>query len=245
MAYDKLYDSGKMPRTEQVINELAEAIGEQWRIKIISHKPTWWGRSAADDENYEIIMRKIPSGMEVFWKEKGNPQYDFQKVVNEGRGAFDMKSALLSGPRAHIGKNGRYAIVPFTQNKSGSKVSPRNNDIAGNITKVGEYKSGGVTRNRYAPYTKNKGDTGKGGVYRTTQKTKNGGRQYGYVKFIMVSEKSQGWIYPAIPAGHYDEKMQMLADAQLQKLIKPGQPLHQAIESDLAEHFDEMFKNWK
>lgn len=242
MAYDKLYDSGKMPRTEQVINELAEAIGEQWRIKIINHKPTWWGRSAADDENYEIILRKIPGGMEVFWKEKGNPQYDFQKVVNEGRAAFPIKDALLSGPRARIGKNGRYAIVPFTRNQDGTKVNPRNNDIAGSISKVSEYKdSNGVTRNKYS-YNRSGRDTGKGNVYRTTQKVKNGGRQYGYIKFVMVSEKSQGWMYPTIPAGHYDEKMQMLADSQIQKLIKPGQPLHQAIESDLAEHFDERIK---
>ena len=234
MSYDKLYNTGKMPRTEAVINELAEKIGERWRISIANHSPTWWGRSAVDDENYEIIFNKIPGGIEVFWKDKGKAKYDFQKVVNDGRSQFSIKDALLNGPRARVGLNGRYAIVPFTKNEDGTKVSAKNNDIAGTIQKVGEYKQGQVTRNSYS-YNK----TGKGNVYKTAQNTKTG-KQYSYIKFLMVSEKSSGWMYPEIRAGHYDEKMQALANDQIEKLSRPGKALAIAIENDLAEYFDNL-----
>jgi hypothetical protein len=54
---------------------------------------------------------------------------------------------------------------------------------------------------------------------------KGGGMQHSYMKFVVVSQNSDGWIYPAIPANPIPEKLQsqtdkMLKSSEFKKMVK-------------------------
>lgn len=230
-----------MPSLQGFIDMLTEKVKTQWeRYIAASDVPGWWKRSVLIDGG-GLLIRKTSEGSEVYYSNSG--KYDYMDVIERGRGAYDMKPALLSGSRAMMGANGRYVIVPLTRNKGGKKVSAKNNEINSTISKIGSktvMNANGqpIIKNVYK-YMKRKGDTGAGNVFRSEQKQKGGSVHKSYTKFVVVSEKSSGWIYPAIKAGHYTEQIQKDIDRAMK-----SKALKNAVLADIALLKDGIIKKY-
>lgn len=192
---------GLFPRTKRILQDLSKWIKAEWESRLSKASPSWWGRMALSKRaggGGGILMRRIAGGFEVFYANKG--KYDYMGILDRGRGPYDMKPALINGPRSRAGKNGRYTIIGFSKNEDGSTVGVNNNSINSVITKIGSYRDEeGKNRNAYS-YNKEEGMTGKGNVFLSQQVNKDGSVSRSGVKFITVSARSKGFIYPAIPA---------------------------------------------
>ena len=218
--YSNLYDKGLLPRTKNYIEALAKSVSQVWQTLVINHDPKWWGRQAF--QSNQIVVKNVSGGVEIFW----NPMKDgknWMSIIEKGRPPYSIKNALLNGSRVRQGSNGRYTIVPFKASKE--ERGKKDSNVAGEIKKVGEYNDKGTIRNKYQ-YQKL---GGKSNIYRNVQEQKNG-LHYSYMKFICVSDKSIGWIYPEIPAGNYFEKLQDRVDKQLQ-----SKKFKEAIAADIAD----------
>jgi hypothetical protein len=138
--------------------------------------------------------------------------------LENGCGPFDMKPALLNGPKARISKSGnRYNIIPFRHGVS-TKHAPDSNfktmpqDIykqaralkatvrQGNAMKYGGKLTG--TEGKYAPgHNPSSGYQHKAGRYEgmiRIEKTYAKATQNKYMTFRIVSDKSDpgSWIHP-------------------------------------------------
>jgi len=220
MNISKLYQQGKLPRTRAVIEQIASLAEKQWETMTYEAVPNWWGRQALSKGpggGGGILTKNIPGGKEVYYANKG--KYNYMEILDKGRSRFDMKPGLLGSSRARKSEDGTiYLIIAFTRNKEGTKVSPKNNTIVGQIKKVGSYlgknaKGQDVRRNKYKPLeAKNQSDKQKAGkvengAYEVQQKVKGGGIQRSYMKFVCVSSNSTGWFYPEIKPHRFVEKL--------------------------------------
>jgi len=137
--------------------------------------------------------------------------------LENGCAPFDMKPALLNGPKARIGKNGRYNIIPFRQG-TGNGSSPNSNFPAmpkdvykqaralkasvkqGNAIKWGGKLTG--TETQHAPgKNPTSGYQHKNGRFEgmvRIEKTYAKATQNKYMTFRIVSDKSApgSWIHP-------------------------------------------------
>lgn len=137
--------------------------------------------------------------------------------LENGCAPFDMKPALLNGPKARIGKNGRYNIIPFRQG-TGSGSSLNSNFPAmpkdiykqaralkasvkqGNATKWGGRLTG--TETQHAPgKNPTSGYQHKNGRFEgmvRIEKTYAKATQSKYMTFRIVSDKSApgSWMHP-------------------------------------------------
>ncbi|AGS80764.1 hypothetical protein LEP1GSC050_0105 [Leptospira phage vB_LbrZ_5399-LE1] len=205
MAYEALYSKGKFPRTKYVLSQIAKEAHTLWSKRVLEAWPSYFGKMAMSNRSGGgggLKIVPVPGGFKIVHPNKG--RYNYMSVLEKGRSRYDMKEALLSGPRARTGKNGRYTIIPLTKNSDKSPISPVNNDINAVITKVGSFKDINprgeiVTRNRYS-YRIDPGMTGKGNVFASEQVYRNGQVKRTFLKFLTVSEKSKGMFYPRIPA---------------------------------------------
>ncbi|MDI7224606.1 hypothetical protein [Leptospira santarosai] len=204
-SYESLYEKGKFPRTKHLLNRIAIAAKNSWSHNVLSAKPAWWGRMAMSNRaggGGGILIKKIPGGFQVFHPNRG--KYNYMRVIENGRGRYDMRPALLGGSRARMGPHGPYVIVPITKNENGTPVSPQHNEINSVLIKTGTFKEPNahgkvVTRNRYK-YRQDPGMTGQGNVFAREQIYKNGTVQRSFVKFVVVNRFSRDFFQPAIPA---------------------------------------------
>lgn len=179
-------------------------------------------------------IRKIPGGVEVFYLNKGS--YDYFEVIQKGRARYSIKQALLRSPRAKQGPNGKYIVVPITRNEGGSKVSPKNNPINAILRSTGqESDDSGQPRKKY----KHVGSMGGGGnVYGMQQgPVKGGGMQYSYMKFVLVSQKTEGFWYPAIKGEPIEEKVQKQVNQALE-----SESLKKAVRLDIESFINQVTK---
>lgn len=226
MKLGKLLNQGKLPRTQSVIDKIADSAQSQWESMIAEANPLWWGNMALSKGpggGGGLLQKKIPGGKMIYYANKG--KYNYLETLEKGRSRFDMKPGLLGSSRARQGENGTYLIIAFTRNEGGSKVSPKNNTINGTIRKIGSYigknaKGQDVRRNKYK-YSRNENQDKQYGAYESQQKVKGGGIQRSYMKFVCLSENSSGWFYPQIMAHRFKDKLQKDVDkAMKSKVIK-------------------------
>ncbi|PJZ89551.1 hypothetical protein [Leptospira levettii] len=208
--FDQVYDqSGNFNNLKKIIAQLSDWAKTEWENELKSAKPSWWGRMALSSRaggGGGIQKKKIPGGFEIFYPNKG--KYNYAKILEEGRGAYNMVPALINGPRSRAGKNGRYTIIGFLKNEDKTDVSPFNNDINSIISKTGTYKDREQkVRNIYF-YRQDPGMTGRGNAFLSEQPNKDGTVHRHGVKFVAVSGKSSGWIYPSIKAHNIKDKIQ-------------------------------------
>jgi hypothetical protein len=228
-------------RTKLALINIANWVISEWEKRLMSDvSPRWWGRMAVS--NGHISYVRTPYGIRVFYVSKS--QYDYMDVVENGRSAYDIKKAFSKSDRVRRKKNGGwYIVIPMTTNKeddgSVSKVNAKNNDINATMKKIGEYKdNSGQLRGRYE-YTQGKGTTGKGNAFRFPQQTKRG-ITYSYAKFITASDRSSGWIYPAIQPNRIAEKLEKDAG----KLMGSAK-FRQAVERDTEQYIQTELKKLK
>lgn len=222
--FGKLWERGFFPRTQKILKEIAVTAKEGWTQATLAFSPNWWGRMAISKQSGGgggFIVRKAIGGYEIHYANKG--KYNYLAVVERGRDEYDMKPKLLASPRARMGKNGRYVIVPLSKNEDGSRVSPKNNEINSLMTKIGTKKEPNadgkiVTRNKYQ-YSREEGMTGQKNSFETRQTHKDGSIQRSYHKFVMVSEKSERWIHPAIQGAKNQEKIQAVVDKAIKSKV--------------------------
>lgn len=203
MNFESLFNQGKFPKTKSYLFELSNAAKKSWELNILSAKPSFWGKMALSNKSGGgggLLIIPIAGGFRVYHPNKG--KYNYLKVLEKGRARYDMKEAILSGPRAKIGENGRYSIIPFTKNENGTLFSPITNEINSVIIKTGSYKSENpsgkmVSRNTYE-YRQDPSMTGKGNVFASDQIYRNGVIHRSFVKFVTISEKSRPMYYPRI-----------------------------------------------
>ncbi|TGM87962.1 hypothetical protein [Leptospira licerasiae] len=233
MNYESLYEQGKFPRVRSVLKQIADLAQKGWTENALAARPAWWGRQAISKSTGGgggILLRKIPGGFQVYHPNKG--KYNYMKVIEKGRARYNMKEALLNGPRARVGKRGPYVVIPLNKNENGSAVGPMKNEINSVIIKTGSYKEENtkgqlVSRNRYK-YRKDPGMTGKGNVFALEQRYKNGKVQRNFMKFVTVTERSRGFYYPQIPA----QRIQEGVKKDVEKALR-SKTLKQAVASDM------------
>ena len=228
-------------RTKLALINIAEWLVTQWQKRLVNDvSPRWWGRMAVT--NGQINYVRTPYGIRVFYVSKG--EYDYMDVVENGRSAYDIKKAFSRSDRKRRKKNGGwYIIIPFKTEKnedgSVSVINAKNNDINSTMKKIGEYKdNSGAIRGKYS-YSGGKGTTGTGSVYRFPQQTKKGVR-YSYGKFVTASDRSSGWIYPAIKPHRIAEKL----GKEAEKLMQSSK-FRQAVERDTEQYIQESLRGLK
>ncbi|TGJ99850.1 hypothetical protein EHO57_13905 [Leptospira langatensis] len=245
MNYEGLYEKGKFPRTKRVLSYIANAAKEAWSSNVLAAKPAWWGRMAMSSRSGGgggIKIIPIPGGFRIYHPNTG--KYPYMKVLEKGRARYDIKAALLAGPRARMGEHGRYTIIPLSKNDNGSEVSPSNNQINSVMTKVRSYKEPNadgkiVSRNQYS-YRTDPGMTGKGNVFATEQVYKNGHVQRSFMKFVTISERTRGWYYPAIPA----QKILVGVKKDVEKALR-SDSVKKAVAGDMKDLIRELIRQKK
>ncbi|KAA0888762.1 hypothetical protein [Oryzomonas rubra] len=161
--------------------------------------------------------------------------------LENGCGPWDMKPMLLNGPKARVGKNGRYNIIPF-RHGTGSSSAPNNNfktmpkDIyqkarqmkatvqQGNRLKYGGRLTG--TETKYAPgKNPTSGYQHKAGRFEgmvRVEKTYAKAKQSTYLTFRVVSEKSDpgSWIHPGYQAHHIAKGVENFCRSAVEQMIQ-------------------------
>lgn len=137
--------------------------------------------------------------------------------IEKGCPPFDMKPALLGGPKARIGKNGRYNIIPFRHGSS-DKYAPDSNfkpmpkdiysqarQLKATVKQQNAMKWGGKLTGTEAKYKPGSNPTTgyqhKAGKYEgmvRVEKTYAKATQSKYLTFRVVSDKSDpnSWYHP-------------------------------------------------
>jgi hypothetical protein len=160
--------------------------------------------------------------------------------LENGTGPWDMKPMLLGGPKARMGKNGKYNIIPFRHGTS-SGYSPNNNfptmpkDVykqarelkasvkSGNGIKWGGRLTG--TEGKYAPgHNPTSGYQHKNGKYEgmvRVEKTYAKATQSKYLTFRIVSEHSApgSWIHPGYKAHHIASSVEAFCRPAVESMI--------------------------
>ncbi len=221
---EQLFNKGYLPRTKQFLQQLAILTKKEYESRILETKPEWWGRMALSNSaggGGGIGIKQIPGGYIVYYLNQG--KYNYLSVIEKGRAPYSIKNALLRSPRVRYGEKGKYIIVPFLKSY-GRKVNAQNFDINSILRFAGNLKDQrNITRKKY---TLIEIKTGSGNVFGIEQgPIKTGRMQYSYVKYMTVSEESNGWIYPKIksqPIGPILQKKvnNILNSNQFQDLIK-------------------------
>jgi hypothetical protein len=221
----KAWEAGEFARSKRFVERLAASVKTKWEEMVFEKAPAWWGRMALSSGaggGGGILVKPIPGGLKVYYANKGS--YNYMEVIVNGRQSYSIKDALLRSSRAKYSKQiGRYIVVPMTRNDDGSKISPKNNDIGAIMRHTGQTTdAGGQPRKGYRVLSAN----GQGEAVGMQQgPIKGGGMQHSYMKFVVVSQNSDGWIYPAIPANPIPEKLQsqtdkMLKSSEFKKMVK-------------------------
>ena len=143
------------------------------------------------------------------------------RKVEEGSGPYDMKPGLLAGPKARVGKNGRWTIVPIRHDKPG--VGKRAVSTA-----VYDLVKGGGGR---MPVTGPQGSRVRNRVTQLLSKSKRyeglterpvAGRGTVLETYRTVSEKSHdlSWMHPGFSALMLAEEVSRMMMRDLSHLIR-------------------------
>ena len=166
----------------------------------------------------------------------------FARQIENGCGPFDMKPALLGGPKAKISKKGnRYNIIPFRHGTSSdfapnSNFKPMPKDIyqqarelkasvkAGSKMKWGGRLTG--TEGKYGPgENPSTGYQHKNGKYEgmvRVEKTYRAATQSKYLTFRVVSDLSDplSWFHPGYQAHHIAKSVSDYCRPGIETLLK-------------------------
>lgn len=140
--------------------------------------------------------------------------------LEHGSGPWDMKPMLLNGPKARVGKNGKYNIIPFRHGTS-AEHAPNNNfktmpkdvyqkakQLKASIKQGNAMKWGGRLPAQGLPgQNKTSGYQHKNQIHEgmvRIEKTYRAATQSKYMTFRVVSSKSDpgSWIHPGYKAHH-------------------------------------------
>jgi hypothetical protein len=172
-------------------NGIVARTAEYWSLSLQDASP-WGARAAA---TLGVDRMEGEDGEASVSHDPEHPEAMFYRMVEDGVRSWSIKDALLRGKRAKKSKSGeRYATVPFrwrtpgklrpTRSFAGVMTSDaRQLAMAGKIVGPEHGHLAGLKRYGEAPHAR-------------------------YMTFRSVSERSEGWQYPAIPATPVYERVE-------------------------------------
>jgi hypothetical protein len=216
----------------EILNIWKQAANFSANVPVKSGGTGWFGKQYVNQGNIEIAQ-KSPFKFNLYYEQYNAKHIDFQKIVEEGRGAFDIaKNLLATSKKVRISpvrktKGGKYIsggvkriVVPLGNEGYYNKLNewvPEaipsfDMSIKDTYEEPAQQGGGNVSRNEYnyVPIQ----DTVKNNTARFTQITKNGS-QTTSKNLVMVTEKSNWNPYPAIQGTKFSKKMQRVADAKV------------------------------
>jgi hypothetical protein len=166
--------------------------------------------------------------------------------LETGTGPWDMKPMLLGGPKARMGKHGRYNIIPF-RHGTGAQYAPNNNfktmptDIyaAARALKASVKKANGIawggrlsgTEAKHAPgQNPTTGYQHKNGKYEgmvRVEKTYKAATQSTFMTFRIVSDNSapDSWIHPGYQPHYIAKSVALFCRPAIEAMIKEAATL--------------------
>lgn len=203
------------PATQAALMKWGLLAREKWIGLVKSqyrsrNQPYWWieGYLGPNDSNIQAVRGQGLS-IEVL-QDDSSLKYRFGQVIEEGRGAYDMKQMLLTSSKVRFGPRGRYLVIPM---KPGGKIPDNKVDVK--LEKIGERREpGGTLRNMYARTERKPGHSAdffsgrkKRSVAEFHQKQKNGIHRSQMV-FVIMHERSSGWIHRPIGGFAYSKAVE-------------------------------------
>ncbi|MCB1177520.1 MAG: hypothetical protein KDK36_08085 [Leptospiraceae bacterium] len=231
---------GKFPNTINVMQQVSIEILNIWKqaanfsanVPVKQGGTGWFGKQYIYQGNIEIAQ-KSPFRFEIFYKQYNSKHIDFQKIVEEGRDAFDIAKNLLAKSRkVRISTKNKikYLIVPLPNSGDYEQTPTFDMTIIDTFQEPANQGGGNITRNEYDyDYKKIDETTKRNNAARFTQLTKNGS-QTTSKNLVAISENSNWNPYPAIKGTKFSVKMQRVADA---KINAARNRIIQALDSDL------------
>lgn len=213
------FKQGKFVRTENRLQQIAGNVQARFQGEIEDSWPSWWGRmalSTGQGGGGGILIRRVAGGYRVYYPNLG--RYNYLSVIEQGRGAYSIKDALMRSPRTRKGQTGRYIVIPMPAKADNESPVLKRKGLS--------LDAEGKTRISYKGM-----QPGSSGTVRMAQNVKGGKVQTASMKFVVVSERSKGWIYPAIKANPISQKLQSEVDTMLPNDSR----LKKAIEQDVSE----------
>lgn len=200
-----LFEYSKETFPEEIA-ALSNSFGsEAYRLWSLSLKDaSLWGERAASTVNFEPA---VPGSVVKVYADESHKNFLFMNMMEDGIKTWSIKNALLASKRAKTGAGGvKYMNIPF-QFRTPGKKDKAGSGFAGVMTGdvqelIRQGKSVGPEHGHMAGLKK---FGGKG--------------QEQFLTFRTVSEKSQGWQYPAIPPTPVFEKVQKMVDGMIADMM--------------------------
>ncbi|EKR90570.1 hypothetical protein [Leptospira santarosai] len=211
----KLKSNPKMfPRFYTVLGSVAIEIRDKWEflagkragVSIKDGGLGWWGQQYL--ANGQIQIKKAGLGYRIFY-DSNNSTYNFEKIAERGRRAFDIASYLLSNSKkVRINARGKKFIIIPMKGKEEQSASAVMKILS--TAKVSSPMGGKVKRNTYS-VEKIEGKSHSNTV-KFQQFHERGGSSSSVSKMVVLTEDSNWGPYPEIKGQKFVPKMQEEAD---------------------------------
>jgi len=216
----------RLPGVNAAIKKAANLTKREW-AKDIKHANSKQGWKNAYRRGLKIT-REGP--MEATISVMGSSANKFANFVESGVKRWDIKWALLNGPKARRDSKGRpYNIVFFRKGTPGSTKAPMPEEVYSQVKNIDK----GDVKRRYRvigvkPTSPEKVYTGgvarlqgRDDQYSGLMKT-GSERHTAYGTFRIVTINSKGWIYPGVPAAPVFQKMSQRIQPEIKKILQEG-----------------------
>lgn len=235
---------------QDAVQQAAEFVQATWQQAVMGAQPLPGMKPITQN----IGLRRLYADNIVTTRQLVNGSSLSQSIVaikkiaeqlEHGTGPWDMKPMLLNGPKARVGKNGKYNIIPFRHGisdkhapDSNFKTMPKNvyqqaRQLKASVKQNNAMKWGGRLPAQGTPGHnptsgyKHKNDKYEGMV--RIEKTYRAATQSQYMTFRVVSERSApgSWIHPGYQAHNVAKAVSDFCKPAVEQMIG------QAAEADL------------
>lgn len=228
-----------LPHIEAALQQAADFVQATWQQAVMGSQPL----PGMQPIKLDIKLRQIYADNIVTGKQIRGGESLRQSVIaikkiaeqlENGTGPWDMKPMLLNGPKARMGKNGKYNIIPFRHSVPSSSASSsmpqqvykQARELKATIRQGNAMKWGGRLPAQGAPgANRTTGHPHKHDKYEgmaRIEKTYAKATQSQYMTFRVVSEHSApgSWIHPGYPAHHIARSVSAFCKPAVEKMLK-------------------------
>lgn len=228
-----------LPHIEAALQQAAEFVQATWQ-QAVTGSQTLPGMQPIklDVKLKQIYADSIVTGRQIVGGNAIRQSVIAIKKIAEqlenGTGPWDMKPMLLNGPKARVGKHGKYNIIPFRHSVPGGSASSsmpqqvykQARELKATIKQGNSLKWGGRLPAQGAPGTnrttgyqhKNNKHEGMVRIEHTYAKA----TQSKYMTFRVVSERSDpgSWIHPGYEAHHIAAAVSNFCKPAVEKMLQ-------------------------
>lgn len=234
--------SNDIPNITAAVQEAAEFVQATWQQVVMGSQTI----AGVKPIKANINLRRLYADNIVTDRQMAGMGSVSQRIIavkkiaeqlENGTGPWDMKPMLLGGPKARVGKNGKYNIIPF-RHGTGSSHAPDNNfktmpqhvykqarDLKASVKTANGMKWGGRLPAQGAPGKnptsgyQHKNQKHEGMV--RIEKTYRAATQSQYMTFRVVSERSApgSWVHPGYEAHHITKNVASFCKPAVEALI--------------------------